>query len=499
MKIIFVYTDYNPLGYNYNKFNMGIATLSSCLKEAGHQTSLIHISEKIEKEQFLEQIQKHKPDVAAFSSITNMWPQIKVFTAWAKELNILNIHGGTHPTVNPEEVINTYGVDFLCRGEGEKALVEFCNCLEANKDVQRIKNLWVKKKNGEVIRNTIRPLIENLDELPYLDYEIFNYEELQDAKTMKRLVAMASRGCPYQCTYCCNHFIKTLYPNKQKYVRHKSVDRLIGEIKYGLQKYPFLETVTFFDDTLSLNKEWFAEFVDKYRREINLPYTCNDRLNQINPDIAKGLKKSGCKKVALGIESGNERIRNELMKRFMTNRQIIDGYKALRDVNIKTTAFNIVGVPSETIHTMLETVKLNAEANPDRFTNAYFYPFKGTALFDICKDKGYLIDRNISSFFERPILSLDTVSEHQTMFVYKYFYFLVKLYKCYMSLPKVLSTKLINITDRFLTSKYFPYRFFNGISDSVIYLKLFIANCLKKYPPAYNLSCSIWRKIITKL
>jgi len=494
MKVTFVYTDYNPLGYNHNKFNLGIALLSSYLKEAGHQTSLIHISERIAKEQFIEQIQKHKPDLIAFSSITNMWPQIKKFTAWVKYLDVPHIHGGAHPTVNPEEVINTDGVNFLCIGEGEKTLVEFCNCIEADENPQEIKSLWVKKKNGEIIRNTIRPLIENLDELPYLDYEIFNYAELQDAKITKRLVVMASRGCPYQCTYCCNHFFRTLYPNRKKYVRYKSVDKLINEIKFGLQKYPFLKEVAFFDDTLSLKKEWFAEFVDKYSREINLPYTCNDRLNQIDMNIAKGFKESGCKAIALGIESGNENIRNEIMKRFMTKQQIVEGFKILKSFNIETSAFNIVGVPSETIHTMLETVKINAEANPDCFTNAYFYPFKGTTLFDMCEKKGYLTNRNVSSFFEISTLNLDTVSQHQIMFIYNYFRCLVKLYKSYMNLSKDLSTKLTNITDSLLTSKYFPYRVFNGFYSSVVPLKLLMFYCLRKFPPMYNLFRAIWYK-----
>lgn len=269
---------------------------------------------------------------------------------------------------------------------------------------------------------------------------------------------------------------------------------MIKEIQFGLQKYPFLEKVAFFDDTLSLKKEWFAEFVDKYPREINLPYTCNDRLNQIDVDIAKGFKESGCKEIALGIESGNEKIRNEVMKRFMTKQQIVEGFKILRSFNIETSAFNILGVPSETIHTMLETVKVNAEANPDCFTNAYFHPFKGTALFDVCEEKGYLTNRHASSFFEKYTLNIDTLSQHQITFVYNYFRCLVKLYRSYMKLSEKLSTKLTNITDSVLTSKYFPYRISNGFYTSVVHLKLLILYCLRKFPPVYNLLRAIRHK-----
>ena len=148
---------------------------------------------------------------------------------------------------------------------------------------------------------------------------------------------------------------------------------------------------------------------------------------------------------------------------------------------------------------MLETVKINAEANPDNFINAYFYPFKGTVLFGVCMTKGYLVRSNITSFFERPALDLDTVAEHQIMFIYKHFYVLVKLYKSYMRLPKVLSAKLINITDRLLTYKNFPYGIFNSFYDIVVSLKRLMINCLRKHPRAYDLSRNIRDRIKAKL
>lgn len=495
MKVTFIYTDYNPFGHNVKKFNYGVAILSSYLKAKGHQTSLIHISQKIDKEEFTAYVQDHNPDLIAFSFITKMWPQVKKFTSWVKELDIPRIHGGVQPTINPEEVIDFDGVDVLCRGEGEEALLQFCNHMEAGLDIQGIKNLWVKKRNGQVVKNPIRPLIENLDELPQPDYDLFHYSQLQDAKPMKRLVVMASRGCPYQCTYCCNHFVRSLYPNKGKYVRFKSVPKLIDEIKKGLQKYPFLETVRFFDDTLSLNKEWFDEFVEEYSKEINVQYSCNDRPNHINLHIAAGLKKSGCNLVELGIESGNDHIRNHIMRRFLSNKQIIDAFRILRSFNIKTTAFNILGVPFETMPTMLETVKLNAKAAPDQFINAYFYPFSKTDLFEICKAKGLLTDRVMYSFFEGPVLRLDTVSEDEIIFVYKYFDCLVKLYKRYMSFPSYLSTKFITKTDKLLCFKYFPYRFFNKKSFKINSIFLLIVYYMKMWTGAFNIfRCFLNRK-----
>lgn len=481
MKITFVYTDYNPFGHNQNKFNLGIAILSACLKTVGHQTELIHISEKINKEQFKRRIQKSNPSLVAFSFISNMWPQVREFTQWISEFNIPTIHGGLHPTISPDEVISFKGVEILCRGEGEGAIVDLCNNMQEGKNIDGISNLWIKREDGKIIRNPIRPLIENLDELPFLDYDIFNYPQLEDAIIMKRLVVMASRGCHYQCTYCCNHLLKGLYPNKIDYVRFKSVDRLIQEIKQGLKEYPFLDTVRFVDDTLSFNKEWFLEFVNRYSEEINLPYTCNDRPNQIDTQIAEGFKRSHCTRVELGIESGDRYIRNNIMKRNLSDEQIKTAFTSLRGAGIKTTAFNILGVPSETMHTLLQTVKLNALVNPDNFTNAYFYPFNGTILFDICNKEGYPLKKNISSLFEKPALELNTVSEQQIIFVYKYFCILTRLYARCMSLSDSLSIKLIAKMDKLLYSRYFPYRLFNRIYGVFDYFKRIIIFILRSF------------------
>lgn len=495
MKVTFVYTDYNPYGYNQNKFNLGIAILSACLKRAGHQTELIHISNNIDQKYFVARVLESKPSLIAFSSITNMWPYIRKFTQWISELNIPTVHGGVHPTIAPDEVLSTEGVEIICRAEGEVAIVELCNNLQAGINIDKINNLWIKKGNGDIIKNPIRPLIEDLDTLPFLDYEIFNYAQLEDVKTYNNLVVMASRGCPYSCTYCCNHLLKSLYPNNSKYLRFKSVDRLIDEIEDGLKQYPFLEKVRFLDDTLSQNKKWFDEFVEKYSSRIKLTYTCNDRVNQINAHIADGFKKSRCALVELGIESGNEYIRNTIMQRRISEKKTIEAYAILRDYGINTTAFNIFGVPHETMQTLLDTVKLNARARPDYFTNAYFQPFKGTDLYNVCRENNILFDESKSSFFERPTVSLKTVSEYQIMFIYKYFYLLTRLYGRFFRNTEDRAQKLISNTDLVLCSRYFPYTLFILIYDIFMWLKRVIRSRIKKMPIFYRLLRFIWYKV----
>lgn len=455
MNVTFVYTD---VGIdNSRKFNQGIAQLSSCLKQAGHKTSLIHLFEEVVQEDcYVELIRKHSPDIIAYSFISNLFDEIKKYASWTKKnFEIPIICGGPHPTLAPDECMETGLFDIICRGEGEAAIVELCNKLQKKENITDIRNLWVKSE-GKVYKNPVGPLVEDLDLLPSLDYELFNYESLVDSTGFKRLVTMASRGCPYDCTYCCNHIFKELYPNKNKYVRFRSVDKTIEEIEKGLSKYPFLEQVRFFDDTLTLKKSWFREFAQKYKEKIGLPYSTNDRVNQIDEEVASLLKDSGCNFVEFGIESGNKKIREDIMKRRTPDEQIVSAFALCRKHGIRTSAFNIIGVPAETFSSALDTIKLNARANPDKSYLFYFHPYIGTKLNELCIEKGLLSSKSFKSIYEGPTLNLETMTENETVFAFTFFQPLIKLYRRYYQWPEPVARFFDNATTRLLSSKYYP-------------------------------------------
>ena len=454
MKLTFVYTD---LGWdNARKFNQGVAQLSSCARQAGHETSLIHIFEEISCEKYQELLDRHNPDLVAFSSISNLFPEVKKLASWTRgHLDVPIVYGGPHPTLAPQECMETGLFDIICRGEGDQALVELCDALDKKEDVSNISNLWVKS-NGQVHKNPIRPLIEDLDLLPPLDYELFSYENLADAVAFKRLVLMASRGCPYNCTYCCNHTFREMYPNKRKYVRFRSVDKVIDQISAGLQRYPSLERVRFFDDTLTINKSWFREFAHKYKERIGLPYSANDRVNHMDEEIVSLLKESGCYFLEFGIESGNARIREEVMRRGTPEKLIIYAFELCRKHGLRTSAFNIIGVPGETFGTIMDTVRLNARARPDLSYILYFHPFIGTKLHEVCRDNGYLTDKTFKTISEGPTLNLDTITETETVFGFTFFRPLVRLYRFFYRLPSPISGFFDKTTAAMLSCRLFP-------------------------------------------
>ena len=476
MKITFVYTDYGR--HNRNNFNRGLAILSSCLKQAGYTVSLIHISKPIGKEGFVSLIKSHRPDLAVFSFMSDMFPQIKTFSLWVKELGIPALHGGLHPTFVPEECLAEEGIDVICRGEGEGAIVDYCRAFEAGKNTKNIPNIWVKE-GEQIYRNACRGLIEDLDALPYPDYEIFEYEKLEESLVYKVLVSQASRGCLYNCTYCCNPLLKALYPN-QKYLRYHGVDRLLDEIDWALKKYPFLKEVRFYDDTLTQDKNWFKKFAVKYKNRIGLPYSGNERVENVDLKTAQALKVSGCVSLDLGIESGDEFIREKYMNRYMSNDKIINAFSVLQSCGIKTNSFNLLGMLGETPGSVLKTIKLNAFVRPNIVFRSYFYPFKGTIAYDYVMKKGCLINKKVESLYDAPAVKLDTISQSQLTFYYKYFSFIMRIYEILWKIFKK-DNVFIKAMDKTITSKYFPYYILNYMHFG----KQEIMTLSRKYPKLY--------------
>ena len=221
MNVTFVYTDYGQ--FNQHNFNRGVAILSACLKKEGYAVGLVHISRPIREKEFVRLVGEQKPDLVAFSFVSNMLPQVEEFSAWVSQMRIPTLHGGIHPTVAPDDCLAMEGVSAICRGEGEGAIVDFCKAMAAGKRPKDIPNIWMKE-NGRIFKNPCRDLVENLDTLPYPDYDLFNYEKLEEGLVHKIFVTQGSRGCLYQCTYCCNHAFSSLYPNPSKFLRHRSED-----------------------------------------------------------------------------------------------------------------------------------------------------------------------------------------------------------------------------------------------------------------------------------
>ncbi len=367
----------------------GAMSLSAVLKQAGHQTEMF--IQLLERKTVFDFIDRWQPDFVAFSIVTmekdwtlNLASKIK------KKHQVYSVFGGVEPTHSPE-IINHPAVDFVCRGEGEKGFLELVERLEKGKSLKGIKNFWVKEK-GRVIKNELGHFIEDLDELPFPDRELYyKYPLLRHLSTKKIL---CSRGCPYDCTYCLNHAYKKLFQGRGRFTRFRSPRSVINEIKVVRKKYG-MKNIHFADETFTLNHEWLFELLDLYRQEIRMPFSCLARVNELNERVIQTLKESGCYYVEFGIESGSERIRNKILKRNMNDEDILRVAKLMKKYKLPFLTYQMYVLPTETLNEAFKTVELNIKMGTDSVWGSIFQPFKNTEIYRFCRQKKLMSEKNI--------------------------------------------------------------------------------------------------------
>jgi anaerobic magnesium-protoporphyrin IX monomethyl ester cyclase len=468
MKVTFVYPDYfetqdihtEPQGRVY----LGIGYLSASLKRAGHEVELIHLIEPTGRRELIELVSRTGPGLVAFSATTLQFSKVRAMSSWVKEeLGVPTVCGGVHPTIAPEEAIAEPGIDYICVGEGEEALVQLCDTLEGGGSVEGVAGIW-GRSGGKVSRNPVRALVEDLDSLPFPDRGIFDPAKFA-RNQQKRLTMMASRGCPFNCSYCCNHLQKTIYPNGEHYVRFRSPGNVVTEIEDARAADPGIEQVRFDDDILTLDRKWFREFAALYRDRVGLPFICNARVDLLNEEMVRLLAEAGCVTVAMGVESGSAWLRRNVLERVIDDDKIYRAFSLCDQYGITTVSLNMTGFPHETISMALETVKMNARIEPGAVQVAALCPFPNTRIFAVCEEGGMIGDATPDTIFSgRSELNLDRISREQVNMICQNFVLLMVWYRKLAGLPRPLARATAKGLDMFLESRLVP----SGVRDRVL-------------------------------
>ena len=431
LHLVLVYPDYlegdaskRRSGGSYSE---GLASISAVIKQGGYKVSLIHINHEFDEKEYKEHLNKYKDaDLIGFSTRTTAFDYVKDLLKWTKEErpNLFTFMGGYHPILVPDECIKVDNLDAVCVGEGEYPILELMNRMRDGKEYYDIQSFYFKK-GKEIIKNQVRPLIENLDELPFPDINLFDYKNLDTTKVNTALI-MLSRGCIYACTYCGNSQFRNIYPNKAKYARFRSPEKSIELIKNVLKQYPNIKYIFFRDAIFNMFPEWFDKFIDLYTKEIHLPFTCNLRFDIVTEDTVRRMKEAGCYTIDIGLESGNKEIRHKYLHRYTTDEQMINCSKWFKKYKITVLTYNIIGLPYEDIHKALETIKLNARLQSDQIIPNVFYPYPMTILKKTAEDAGFLreITPKTQVYIKQP-----QFPDHQVIFIRDYFMYYVKRYR----------------------------------------------------------------------
>ncbi len=420
LKVLFVYTNVGHGGEPH--YYAGVGYLSAYLKREGHRTALLNYCRPPERERFLADLERESPDLVAFSTVTVEWPMARRLAEWAGEAGAGPILvGGVHPTLAPEEVASCDAVDVLCRGEGEEATAELLDRLASGKSYRNVKNLWIRQKNGEWKRNDPRPLIADLDALPHPDREVFDYQRILDA-TCREAVVKAGRGCAYRCAYCSNHAMMDLYKGKGRFVKMRSPRNVVDEVRRMKERYAF-RCVCFDDETFTALKPWVLGFCEEWRRSgLDIPFRVMAHARTADRETARALADAGCELVSLGLEAGDEKIRRKVLRKNVTDEQMLRAFRVYREAGIETRAYNMIGVPGEGEAEIRKTMAMNRRIFADYMQATIFTPYPATALYELCEREGYFIaGANYSYIDRRSGLRLPTIGTDRIGELYKEF------------------------------------------------------------------------------
>lgn len=465
MKILFVWPNKDSFGFK----PIGISLLSAIAKKLGWEVRLFDTSEfdfgfvdntcsgesanffkpvdlskygiqkrKLHLESnFISIIEKFDPNCLAFSVLSDEFLIAARLSNIAKKVRpkLPIIWGGKYPTLNPQKTLNEFKVDFACVSEGIDAFSKFLNALSIEGDLYHIQNIYAKK-NGSIIKNKILPLHSNLDDLPYLDWEIYDKRQFYKPFDGNIYIGgdhMLNWGCPYHCSYCINHFYHKTYNNKYS-MRRYSIKRIIRELKYLKKKYS-LKFFKFHDEDFLMRPiENLRELSTAYRKEINLPFVIETNPKSVIKEKVKLLKEMNCVSVSVAIETGDINFRKNILKRIDSENDIVMAFSLFKDAGIRTSSFNLLGIPFETRRTFKKTINLNRKAQVQYPSINFFYPFEGTELRDIAIEKGFFDPQDKNTLVyrrDKPALFFDNLTQDELVQMKETFVFYVKLPKFY--------------------------------------------------------------------
>jgi anaerobic magnesium-protoporphyrin IX monomethyl ester cyclase len=396
--------------------NFGIKYIHSCLRQEGHQSAILFLPHHDPKvlNSLTEFIDSFQPGFVGCGFMSYEAPFAKLIGTSIKERypDIPFLAGGIHPTIDPEECLEY--ADAVSIGESEKTVIEVVERLESKESLKEIQNLVFK--DGEALRrNPLKPLIDDLDKLPFpehfptpsyichankilpMDLTLFRKYTRYNGKTYN---IISSRGCPFSCAYCCNSFLSRLYGSKN--IRKRSPHNVIKELRSAVDKFPDIIFINIHDDCfLAHSTEWHQEFARDYKKWIDRPFIVRSTPLHLTEGKIKLLKEAGLAWVTMGLQSGSERINKKIFCRKVSNNKFLEATSLAKKYGVSGYYDVILDNPFEEEQDVIDTLRV-LEKIPKPFQLQLFTLtfYKGTDIYQMLRKKmGEEADLNIRNYF----------------------------------------------------------------------------------------------------
>ena len=407
----------------YNKKALGVRYLETALKRAGYRVvtvfykdfNSIHPKKTTEQELALlrEQIQKERPILIGLSVMSSMYLDTVrlVMDTVIENFTIPVVCGGAYATMFPEQLIK-FGAAYVIRADGERPICMLADAIRDKMDESHIPSLCYQA-NGEVICNEIGGISADIDAygLPavhsenacFIDEDTLVYGDPQLKTRSYEIVA--SRGCPFTCSYCCCVNLRRLFPKGTNYVRTRSVKSVIEELKLAKQMCKKLVFIHFYDEIFPNLPGWVDEFVEAYQKHIGLPFTIWSHPKIVDADMLRKLVSAGLTEVIMGIQSGSEHIRKDVFHRYETQQDIISATRTIRRAGVAWATYDfMLQHPFEMTQDLQETYWLVKRLYPPFALQLHGLNFlPGTDIVNLAIEQGYFTQKELTSIMYAPM------------------------------------------------------------------------------------------------
>ncbi len=336
-----------------------LAEASAALRARGHHTSLLIDAQEPGLWTLARDL---RPDLAVVqaSLLAREWARRTAYRAHVV-LDAPVALVGSYPTFLAEEALESRA-DVAVFGDCEDTLAELAERVAGGAGYAGLAGTAYRDGDGTV-RNPLRPLRADLDALPFPDRDLYwaRYPGLR-AFPWKRF--LAGRGCPYSCAYCYQPALRRRYGEPRGWVRIKSVGRVVEEIRDVAARAP-LKHAHFGDDVFGARAEWVEELAAHYPRVVRIPFSCHLAPELATERTVRALARAGCRALGIGVESGDEKHRREVLNRRASDAQVIDAARRVRAAGIALVTFNLVGSPGEDADGVWQTIRFNQRLHAD--------------------------------------------------------------------------------------------------------------------------------------
>lgn len=420
---------------------LGLMYLSGYAEQhSGHDIAILDCElDSLSYADINKEIKKQNPDIVGLTTTTfNLIDALKVVDIVKhNNPNTKVVMGGPHVNIFPEETLDLKGVDYIVLGEGEVTFTELTNAIDKKKNISKIQGIAYKQR-GKIIRTKSRPLISDLDQLPFPARQLTKYKRYYSllAKREPITTMITSRGCPYKCIFCDR-------PHLGKIFRIRSAVNVVDEMEFCVNMG--IKEFLIYDDTFTINRKRVIDVCNEImRRGLKIGWDIRARVDTVDKESLYKLKKAGCERIHYGVEASNQHILDNLRKD-ITLKQVGDAFRVTKKIGIETLAYFMIGSPGETRKTIIQTIKFAKKLKPDYVHYSVTSPFPGTDLYKLALQRGVIKEdvwrefaKNPTRDFKAPLWT-EKLTRTQLMDLLMY------AYKSFYTRPNYIAQKLLRI------------------------------------------------------